>query len=432
MSIGTFNAKSRRFTLALAAMTAVLVFSIILFPEQAFQSSLNGLNIWWNVVFPSLLPFLIIGELMAGFGAVHALGTLMEPLMRPLFRIPGAGGWAIALGSVAGMPAGAEVAGKLRLEKRITREEGERLLAVSHVASPFFILAVIGVGFLHSAETGAAIAIIHYLSALGTGLLLRFGPRGARKDETQDIAEPLPFKSKAYIKEEKNTPLLLRAYRAMHAARLKDGRSLGKLLGDAVTRSIQTLMMVGGYMIVFSVILGVLETVNLYAALQSLLSLFMPEAVRSGETLRSAAAAMMEQHVGAYRFGNLPYSDRMKAAWIGAALGWSGFAVHFQVQTIIRGTDLRYKPFLVSRFVHAAFAFVLTFVLWNPLTEALGRLIPGISPAAAGFGIGGREPVQFTDVWMNLPERLSQLLVLIACLLLISAVAAAAGKFRKG
>lgn len=43
-------------------------------------------------MFPALLPFLIITELLRGMGVLHGLGALMEPLLRALLRLPGAGG----------------------------------------------------------------------------------------------------------------------------------------------------------------------------------------------------------------------------------------------------------------------------------------------------------------------------------------------------
>ncbi|MDF2719503.1 MAG: ylbJ1 [Paenibacillus sp.] len=111
MRIGMFHARSREYTVALAMLTAILVL------------------------------FLMLSEMMSGFGAVRGLGTMLEPLMRLLFRLPGHGGWAIAVGAVTGMPAGAEAAGKLRRENLVSREEGERLLALSHyrIAAPGFL-----------------------------------------------------------------------------------------------------------------------------------------------------------------------------------------------------------------------------------------------------------------------------------------------------
>ena len=33
---------------------------------------------WWEVVFPSLLPFFILSELLIGFGVVKFVGLLLE------------------------------------------------------------------------------------------------------------------------------------------------------------------------------------------------------------------------------------------------------------------------------------------------------------------------------------------------------------------
>ncbi|MED4609598.1 sporulation protein, partial [Paenibacillus validus] len=93
-------------TLLLGASALALVISIILFPDLAFQSSLQGLQLWWKLVFPALLPFLILTEMLRGLGALHALGVLLEPLFRILFRVPGIGGFVMAIAFTAGMPAG--------------------------------------------------------------------------------------------------------------------------------------------------------------------------------------------------------------------------------------------------------------------------------------------------------------------------------------
>ncbi|GAE91756.1 membrane protein [Gracilibacillus boraciitolerans JCM 21714] len=57
------------------------------------SASQRGLEVWASVVFPSLLPFFIVAELLIAFGGVvHFIGVLCEPIMRPLFNVPGVGG----------------------------------------------------------------------------------------------------------------------------------------------------------------------------------------------------------------------------------------------------------------------------------------------------------------------------------------------------
>ena len=71
-------------------------------PQAALLASIRGLNIWWEVVFPSLLPFFIIAELLISIGVVKFIGVILEPLMRPLFRVPGIGGFVWAMGMASG------------------------------------------------------------------------------------------------------------------------------------------------------------------------------------------------------------------------------------------------------------------------------------------------------------------------------------------
>lgn len=84
-------------------VTAILLaIAIVVAPESSFQASLTGLTLWWTLVFPALLPFLILSEMLSASGFVHGIGVLLEPLMKRCFRLPGAGGWTLVLGLTAG------------------------------------------------------------------------------------------------------------------------------------------------------------------------------------------------------------------------------------------------------------------------------------------------------------------------------------------
>ncbi len=41
--------------------------------------------------------------MILSFGIVHFFGTLLDPLMRPLFRVPGIGGFVMAMGFASGL-----------------------------------------------------------------------------------------------------------------------------------------------------------------------------------------------------------------------------------------------------------------------------------------------------------------------------------------
>ena len=91
--------RSKIKTIILAFSASFLAIGIIAFPQESVSASIRGLDTWLEIVFPSLLPFFIVAELLIGFGVVKFIGLILEPLMRPLFRVPGVGGFAMGDGN---------------------------------------------------------------------------------------------------------------------------------------------------------------------------------------------------------------------------------------------------------------------------------------------------------------------------------------------
>jgi len=60
-----------------AAAAVLLTLSLVWYPESALGAAKDGMTLFLNVVFPSLLPFFILSEIMLGL--VWAL-TLSEPV----------------------------------------------------------------------------------------------------------------------------------------------------------------------------------------------------------------------------------------------------------------------------------------------------------------------------------------------------------------
>src|SRR5699024_8315207 len=142
-----------------ASVTIFITFLLIKFPDQVLDASIRGLNIWWEVVFPSLLPFFITAELLIGFGVVTFIGVLFEPIMRPIFNVPGAGSFAWVMGMASGYPSGAKISTRLREDGQLTRVEAERLISFTNASSPLFIFGAVAVGFFHDAKLGLLIAV---------------------------------------------------------------------------------------------------------------------------------------------------------------------------------------------------------------------------------------------------------------------------------
>ncbi|RXT15068.1 sporulation integral membrane protein YlbJ [Ammoniphilus sp. CFH 90114] len=369
--------KSYILTLFYASATLILVFSIVRYPQIAFESSLRGLQIWWDVVFPATLPFMILSELMLGFGVVHFMGILLEPLMRPLFNVPGTGGFVLAMGFSSGYPVGPKLAARLREQQLVSRSEGERLLCFTSTSDPIFIFGAVAVGFFHDAALGISIAIANFAGAIIIGILLRYHDR---KGESTPPAR------------EHTSPLIFRALQAMHRARIKDNRPLGKLMGDAVLSSFQTLIIMGGFIIIFSVVikfvtLGLISEILAYPA-ALLLALFH----LSTEMSQSLIVGFFEVTQSMQYISELTTEVNMqtKIAIAAALVAWGGISVHAQVASIISSTDLRYQPYFIWKALHALASGVLCYLIWTPLqpfTSHLYQSLPAFAKHVPGGGL---------------------------------------------
>ncbi|MFC5448296.1 nucleoside recognition domain-containing protein [Paenibacillus aestuarii] len=425
---------SKLSTLLLGGLAALVVVSIILFPDRAFQSSLEGLTIWWKLVFPALLPFFILTELFIGFGVLQGLGVLLEPIMRKLFRLPGVSGWALASGLIVGFPSGARITASLREKRLLSRLETERLTALTHLCSPLFLIMVVGVGFLHSARLGAILAIVHYVAAILTGLLTRHKTDKSREDapaapgeQPESEADRLPLKLQT-------ASIWLRALYTMRNAHLHDGRTFGKLLGDSVITSVQALMLIGGYMMIFSVLINVISIIHLTHTLSFVTDYLLSFMNLTTDTAPQWIKGILEIHLGAYAFSqieDLPLLPQLSL--LSAFLGWGGLSAHAQVAGLHQKTDARYVAFFVARIVHALLAFALTIVLWKPLSFLLRNDQPSfLWLDTSGSGKTARAfPLNGEAAWGLWGPVTSQLLLLLSAMLIVSLLIQAFGRRKQ-
>jgi sporulation integral membrane protein YlbJ len=328
--------------------------------QLVYESSMQGFKIWLEIVFPAVFPVLVLSELMVGLGIVHFLGVLLEPIMRPLFRVPGSGGFAVAMGFISSYPVGARLAALLRTEKLVTRSEGERLLCFASTADPMFILVAISVGVFHDASLGVVIAGANFTAAILLGLLLRFHDRKGASSQTV---------------EDKKGFLFLRAVNRMSQAQVEEKRRLMEILSDAVNNAFRTLFGIGAFMVVFSVIIKFASTGLLAQMLVTPLAWVLSVLQLPQPLAHSLVVGFLEVTQSMRSIYDAVGPDmKSKIVVASGMVAWGGISVHTQVASIISTTDIRYKPYFVYKIVHALMAGGLAFFLWEPLQDKLAWL----------------------------------------------------------
>ncbi|MGR6543173.1 nucleoside recognition domain-containing protein [Paenibacillus tundrae] len=353
-------------TIFLSSGAMLLVVAVVLSPKEAFDASIQGLDIWWKIIFPAMLPFLMLSQMLTAFGFTDALGVLLGPLMQRLFRLPGQAGLAIAVGMCGGFPAGADTAARLVQDRQITAKQAGVLAAVAHFSNPMMIIIVLGTAFLHQPVAGYFLLGIHWISGwiaamigirlLPVGRVANIGTRSA-SDLSPHPSEPAHTEIHPMLSSKATFPrhtLWLRMNLAAREARSRDGRGFGKLLGDTVSQAVQTLMMTGGFMIVFAVFIRLL---SLYLTPGSSVALW---------------PSLLEVHLGIYHLSQAPLASVTMIALIAAVLGWGGLCSHLQVSAVLKSVGLATRSmidFVSIRLIHGLIAFAMSFVLWAPFSR---------------------------------------------------------------
>lgn len=353
----------RSLSILSGACALLLVVGIVRSPGEAFRASLAGLQIWWQTIFPGMLPPLMLAELLAASGLLHGLGALCEPAVRRLFRLPGSAGWAIVFGWMAGLPAGAKEAARLR-EKNIVRDADlDTLLLVSHQPNPFLIVIIVGSGFLHSPAYGWAIVCGLWLSAVVAGFLWA----RIAKPSAPAVPPPLPAGQPR--------ALLARMARMIREAREEDGRPFGKQIADAVSHAVSLLLAVGGLIIMSSLLLR------------------MVQIAWPGADAWLAVPGLYELHLGAYEASRSPLfasSPVQAVALLAAVLAWTGWSGLLQARAALGASaGFPWARFIGGKLLQAALALVITFPLAYAAREgALSRFAPSLSVFASSGSSG--------------------------------------------
>lgn len=324
--------------LFIVLMVCFLIFNIIRYPQQAFHAAKNGVDTWFYIVLPALLPFFIGAELLIELGVVHFIGILLEPIVKPIFNVPGQGSFVLAMSVTSGYPMGVKLVTQLRNQGVFSKIEAQRLISFCSTSGPLFMIGAVAIGMFHNPQLGSVIALSHYLGAIATGVIFRF----------------YKFKYKSSNRSPSKKNYFKRAFSEMFQSVQNKGNSLGGLLGTSVKNSIETLLIIGGFIILFSVIIQLLTITGFIDAI----SIFIDHILLSSDVEKSAYPAIIsgifEMTVGCKLLSEFPEIPFMQQAiFCTMLISWSGLSIHAQAASFISKTDLSTAIYLVSKLLHS-------------------------------------------------------------------------------
>lgn len=163
----------------------ILIFSILciysLFNiKETNATTMNVLITFSKSILPSLLPFLIINQLLIKLGVIDILAYLLQFISYPLFNISGKGASIILIGILNGFPSSAIFASLMLKAKQIDKQEAQRLINYIFFPSMSFLFGVIQPN-LNNNKLFIYLALSIYLASF---LLLYLSSFKARSNDT--------------------------------------------------------------------------------------------------------------------------------------------------------------------------------------------------------------------------------------------------------
>ncbi len=313
------------------AVVVVLTGFMLINPRETVAAASFGLQLWYTTVFPALFPFFIAAELLVGLGFVQVLGALFEPVMRPVFNLPGCSSLVLVMGFTSGFPVGAILTRNLYEKQMLTAEEAERLVSFTNNSSPLFIVGAVGVGMFGNPLVGYLLALAHYGSNLLLGIFW-----GLKKSPPRIAPSRRPGSVSGIPRTHQEPEPVL--------------DSIGKILGSSVNNALHNILAVGGFIVIFSVLTRMLSywgcidfiAVNL-VKLFSVFNLTYPLAYGLG-------MGFFEITLGAKTVVAANSPELLPALLtVSAILGFSGLSIIAQVTSIVAGLPIRISFYVLTR-----------------------------------------------------------------------------------
>lgn len=302
----------KKFKFIIITLLLYMCISIFMNSKEITNSIIFSFDIWKNSIFPSLFPLFVISNILINYGFVDIVSTILYPISK-IFKVSSSSCFVIVMGLLSGFPSSSKYVSELVKQNIISKNEASKVLTFTHFSNPLFVINTIGISFLNSYKLGLLILFIHYISNFIVGFIFR------------------------NYKVDINNNTIKNNY----------NNSLGKVITDSISSSINTLFLILGTVSFFLIITTI---INNSIPLNSFFS--------------SIISGIFEMTQGLKYVSLLDISLKIKCVLSVMFISFGGISIHIQTFSIINESGIKYLPFFIARIIHALIAGILMFILF--------------------------------------------------------------------
>lgn len=121
----------------------ILTFLILTQSETSLYYAFYGFTLWYSKMIPSLLPFMIISGILIRMNLTESFANLFHPILKKLFSCSQNVSYTIIMGFLCGFPMGAKVTAELLKSNKITYNEAQFLLSFCNNIGPVYFCSFV-------------------------------------------------------------------------------------------------------------------------------------------------------------------------------------------------------------------------------------------------------------------------------------------------
>lgn len=304
----------------------VFLFMIMLVcPKAVFAGASEGLLLWFQIILPTLFPFVLITNLLLRTGNMRYISSAFGKLLSRLFAVSSNGSFSVIVGFLCGYPMGAKTAADLTEAGYISENEGKYLLSFCNNTSPVFILNFI----VWKTLKDDRLLLPTLLILMASPVLVSFFTRGYY----------LKGRRRFYAPEKNYVPAAHTG--GKDSAHFHRGNWSFREIDNCIMDSFETLVKVGGYIILFSVILSLCRRIP-----------FSIPAV-------TYTLPLLEVTNGIVMLGNMDLPLMIRYPAILGLTSFGGLCAAAQTQCMVQNAGLPTLPYIIEKLAAALTASLL-------------------------------------------------------------------------
>lgn len=325
--------KTLNINVLITTICSLIILQIILAPHVCIQYTISGAKLFFNAVFPSLFPFLVVINIIIGYDGIHIYSKLLGNIFcRPL-KLTKECNFALLISLLCGYPLGARYACDLYEKNIIDLNTCERLLNIASNSSPLFIIGSVGASMMSSAKIGYILLLSNILSCLFMGFIL-------------------PSKSSSFKLKNKNNNFSKKPSNTLN---------IGIVFKNSIEDALKNSLNIGGFIVVFSVITGIIKNNVIFHIVLNKFSLFVGA---SSDFIEGLLLGLLEVTNGCYLIASSNSNLYVKLPILSFLIAFSGLSIISQVYSYTYKLDVSIKKYISRKFIQGIISSILTIILY--------------------------------------------------------------------